>query len=132
MISKAGKARARAEGWYAGRHHVQVLALAALALVWLLMVALALWRTRPSHRHCLPAAVVVVSLLSFLVVRLVSLHQVDRVLDHKVHGAEPGSLIELAGCLLVVLVAVVTSVRPGAREEGGQVIPGAPGAHGKV
>jgi hypothetical protein len=109
VISRAGTARARAEGWYAGRHHLQVDVLALLSLTWGLVVAVAMWRTRPSHRHCLPVAIAVLSLLSFLALRLVSLHEVDRVLDHRIHQVRAGSLVEAAGTALVIVLAVGTA-----------------------
>ena len=110
VISSAGRARARAEGWYAGRHRLQVDVIVVVAIAWVLAVLVAAWRTRPSHRHCLPVAVAVLSLLSFLVVRLVSLHQVDRILDHRVHGVRAGSLAELGGNALVIVLAIITVV----------------------
>jgi hypothetical protein len=119
-ISRAGRARARAEGWYAGRHHLQVDVIAALAICWASVVVIAVWRTRPSHRYCLPVAIAVLSLLSFLVVRLVSLHQVDRVLDHRVHGVRAGSLVELAGTAVVIVLAVITAVTTAMAARSGQ------------
>jgi hypothetical protein len=110
VISRAGRARAHAEGWYAGRRHLQVDFIAFLAICLVLVVALAVWRTRPSRRHCLPVAVAVLSLLTFLVIRLVSLHQVDRVLDHRVHGVRAGSLLELGGAAIVIVLAILTAV----------------------
>jgi hypothetical protein len=109
VISRAGRARALAGGWYAGRHHLQVDAITTLAVAWAVVVLVAVWRTRPPHRHCLPVGLAVLSLLSFLVVRLVSLHQVDRVLDHRVHGVQVGSLIELANAVVVILLAAGTA-----------------------
>jgi hypothetical protein len=120
VITGAGRARARADGWYAGRHHLQVDVIALIAICWASVVAVAVWKTRPSRRHCLPVAIAVLSLLSFLVVRLVSLHQVDRILSHRVHGVRAGSLIELAGTTLVIVLAVITAATTAMAARSGQ------------
>jgi hypothetical protein len=110
VISRAGRARARADGWYAGRRPLQVDVIVILAIAWVLSVVIAVVRTRPSHRHCLPVAIAVLSLLSFLAIRLVSLHQVDHILSHRVHGVRLGSLVELGGTALVITLAMITAV----------------------
>lgn len=113
LVSNAERARAQAGGWYAGRHHVQVLALDALGVAWLLVVGVAIWRAGALRRRCLPVAVVMFSLLSFIAVRLVSLHRVDRILGHRIHGVRAGSLVELAGTGLVVVLSIGTAVWSG-------------------
>jgi hypothetical protein len=109
MITRAGRDRARAEGWYAGRHDLQVIVIAALGVVWLGGVGVMVWRTRRQHRHCLPVAVAVIGLLTFLAVRLVSLHQVDRLFGRRAHGVRLGSLAELGGTALVAVLALVAA-----------------------
>ena len=107
-LSSAARARVKAEGWYPRRHGVQVMAIEGLAAAWGLALVVALWRMPRPRRRYLPLAIAVLSLLSFLAVRGVSLHRVDALLRRTVRGVRLSSLLELGGVALVVVLAVVT------------------------
>jgi len=112
-LSNAARAHAQAEGWYPRRHRVQALALQGLAAGWALAVVGALWRIPRRRRRYLPVAVAVLSLLSFLAVRAVSLHRVDALLRRTVHGVGLSSLTELGCVALVTVLAPATAAWPG-------------------
>jgi len=108
-LSSTARAHAKAEGWYPRRHRVQVAALQGLAAGWALAVVVALWRIPRRRRRYLPVAVAVLSLLSFLAIRAVSLHRVDALLRRTVHGVRLSSMAELGSVALVTVLALATA-----------------------
>jgi hypothetical protein len=125
LLSDFGRRQARDEGWYEGRRALQVLVVAAVGAIWLIGVAVAIWRVPERRRRYLPTALVTFTTLCFGGMRVVSLHHVDTLLYRRsIEGARVGALIETV-LLLAALVTIAgcrsTAVPPGTRGPRGVV-----------
>jgi hypothetical protein len=106
LATELGRSEARAQGWYADRRRIQAIVIGLLGATWLVVVAVSLLRVPARRRRYLPAALAVFTLMCFVGVRLISLHQVDGLLYRRdIAGAQVGALAELF--LLAVAVALV-------------------------
>jgi hypothetical protein len=116
-VSALGRSFAQSEGWYRHRRRLQVAAVGSVGLVWLGIVGVSLWRVPARRRRYLPAVVAVVSLLCFVGLRLVSLHQIDGLLERRhVDGVKVGAILELAAVLLVATTAAMPLPPTGATQ----------------
>ena len=117
LLSSFGRSAADEGGLYASRRSVQAAVVETVGGVWIVVVAVALWRTPEGRRRYLPVALIVVTLAAFAAVRVVSLHQVDSVL-YRTHvmGVRVATLVELT---LLGVAALVTLWCPLPRPEGG-------------
>ncbi len=102
-LAETGRHLARDEGWYASRRRIQaiaVLAVPAVALLGLVVASRFTGRLSPPCRWLLTTFV---GLVAFVVVRTISLHQVDAYLyaESPVPGWHPGELLELLGIAVV-------------------------------
>ena len=106
ILTDIGRDRARAGGWYEVRRSLQAWVIGAVAAVWAVTVAVAVWRVPERRRRYLPTAIVVFTLVCFVGIRLVSLHQVDAALHNReVRGVTVGAMIEVGLLLCVVGVS---------------------------
>lgn len=102
--------RAVDRGWYENRRSLQAAIVGLVGGGWLVTVVLECWRIPERRRRYLPASLAMTTLGAFAAVRIVSLHQIDRVLQHRFAvGMRIGTLMELA---LISIVAVVTIWSP--------------------
>ena len=107
-----GRREAVARGWYDQRRGLQAVAVGSVGVIWLVVVVVALWRVPERRRRYLPAAIVVFSLMCFVGVRAISLHQVDSLLYRRqIKGAQIGALMELAGIVVAILVIALWNPR---------------------
>ena len=105
LLTELGRERARSGGWYDVRRSFQAWVIGAVAAVWAVTVVVAVWRVPERRRRYLPPAIVVFTLVCFIGIRLISLHQVDALLRNRdVREITIGAAIEV-GLLLLVLVA---------------------------
>ena len=112
LLTDLGRDRARSGGWYDVRRSLQAWVVGGVAGLCALTVAVAVWRVPGRRRRYLPTAIVVFTLVCFAGVRLISLHQVDVLLnDRDVRGVSLGSVIEVGLLVLVVLVVAVSAWR---------------------
>ena len=120
LLTELGRGRARSGGWYDVRRSVQAWVIGAVAAVWAVTVAVAVWRVPERRRRYLPTAVVVFTLVCFIGIRLISLHQVDALLHNRdVRGVTVGAVIEVGLLLLVLAVSAWRFRRPNkARPDG--------------
>jgi hypothetical protein len=106
LLTDIGREQARSGGWYEVRRSLQAWVIGAVAAVWAVTVALAVWRVRERRRRYFPPAIVIFTLVCFIGIRLISLHQVDALLHNRdVRGVTMGSAIEVGLLLLVVAVS---------------------------
>jgi hypothetical protein len=118
LLVDLGRDTARSEGWYDIRRSVQAWVIGVVTLLWAATVAVAIWRVPERRRRYLPAAVAAFTLVCYVGVRMVSLHQVDAVLyRHEIVGVRYGTTIEVSLLLVVIATAawrlrVSTSVPP--------------------
>jgi hypothetical protein len=105
-LTDIGRDQARSEGWYETRRSLQAGVIVRVTVVWAITVALAVWRVPERRRRYLPTAIAVFTLVCFVGIRLISLHQVDAVLlDRTVSGATIGALVEIGLLLSIVVVS---------------------------
>jgi len=96
-----GREQARSAGWYDARRKFQAAGVLIFSWAWFMTVLLAIWRVPPRRRRYLPSAIAVGTLLAFVAVRAVSLHQIDSLLYRRdVFGVRIVGIVESA--LLVI------------------------------
>ncbi len=107
-IADVGRRGALSRGWYQSRRGFQeVLVVAVAVCSAVLAVALPAW-THERRRHYLPMVIVSFGVMGFAVIRIVSLHQVDALLRRPVLGSTLGTVTELSGIAIAMVVAVAT------------------------
>jgi hypothetical protein len=110
LLTRIGRDQAYAQGWYDNRRKIQAIVVAGVGALWVVTVAVALWRVPARQRRYLPAAIAVFTLMCFVGVRTISLHQVDALMYHRdFAGAQIGTVGELA---LLALAVIVTAWPP--------------------
>ncbi len=108
-----GREVARNDDWYDSRRPLQAAVVAAIGIVWLAVVVVGVWRVPERRRAYLPSALLCTTLACFAIVRIVSLHQVDTVVARTtIEGVPVGTVIELAGLAIAVVLATVSARRP--------------------
>ena len=110
LATELGRSEAVAHGWYADRRRFQAYGAALVGFGWLVTVAVALWRVPARRRRYLPAALAMFTLMCFIGVRLISLHQIDGLLYRRqLAGAQFGAVVEL---VLLAVAVLLTAVPP--------------------
>jgi hypothetical protein len=109
LLTRFGRDQAYAQGWYDNRRKIQAVVVAGVGALWLVTVAVALWRVPARQRRYLPAAIAVFTLLCFVGVRTISLHQIDALMYHRDFA---GAQIGTVGELTLLAVAVVLTAWP--------------------
>lgn len=106
VFTQAGRVLANYQGWYGHRALFQLAFIAQVALTCVVVeVTLLVWarRSPKSTRVALAGAVLV---FSFVVIRAVSYHYVDRFLNKQILGFRRNSILEMAGIGLVLLASL--------------------------
>jgi hypothetical protein len=105
VAADLGRREAMAEGWYGHRRRYQALVIGSVVATWFVAIVVMLSRGPERRRRYLPTALISFTVVSFAVVRLVSLHQVDSLLYRReILGARVGDIVELA--LLAIAVGL--------------------------
>jgi hypothetical protein len=105
LIADIGRRQARSEGWYETRRSLQAIVIASIAVIWGVVVLVAIWRVPERRRRYLPTALVVFSLVCYAGIRLISLHQVDALLHNRSIGeVRIGTIVELSLLALILIV----------------------------
>ena len=113
LITRLGRDQAYACGWYEHRRRIQAAAIVVVGAAWIVTVAVAVWRVPARRRRYLPAFIAQFTLVCFVGVRMVSLHQVDSLMYRReIARAQVGTLVELA--LLAIAVALTAWPPPAA------------------
>lgn len=108
-IAEAGRRGARSGGWYPRRRTFQeVLVVTVATLAVLLAATLPAW-THERRRHYLPMVVVTFAVMAFGAVRIVSLHQLDAELHRPLLGSTLGTVLELSGLTVALVVAIAST-----------------------
>ena len=114
LVGERVRSLARARGWYDNRRPVQAAAIVAVGVLSLVVVAVVAYLLRRVWRRTLPVVAAVATVVTFAVVRAISLHQIDAVLG--AGGGWPKRGLELLATLLVAWLAV--RARSGAAPDG--------------
>jgi hypothetical protein len=104
VLTNTGRYVARFEGWYDQRRSAQIALVAMVAIMSLIAVIMLVRWTRNapvSTRLALAASII---LIGYVMIRAVSLHSFDRLIDTRILGARLNSILEIGG-IGVVLVA---------------------------
>ena len=110
-IGGVGRDLARSEEWYESRRPLQAAAVSIVGVAWLTIIVVGIWRVPQRRRRYLPSALLCTSLVCFAIIRLVSLHHVDRIVARtEVAGVPFGTVVELVG-VLAALILVFTAIR---------------------
>jgi hypothetical protein len=113
LLTELGRQQARSGGWYDVRRSFQAWVVGAVAAIWAVTVVVAVWRVPERRRRYLPTAVAVFTLVCYVGIRLISLHQVDALLHHRdVRGVAIGAMIEVSLLLLVIALTAWRFRRP--------------------
>jgi hypothetical protein len=120
LLADLGRREARAGRWYDERRTYQAIVVGAVGAIWLITVTTALWRVPERRRRYLPMVLVMFTLMCFAGIRLVSLHQVDSLLDHhRIGGVRVGTVVELVG-LSIAIAMTFWQPRPASVQDPGR------------
>lgn len=118
-ITDWGRDYARDQGWYNDRREYQRLVVEGILAAGVAFGSLALvWFFRSAYRERPLAFFAIVFLMTYVLIRAVSLHQIDAVLYNRpIEGVRIASLLELAGLAVLSLSAGIAAMqwRLGAR-----------------
>lgn len=104
LLADLGREQARSGGWYETRRTLQAWVIGAVTAIWACTVAIAVWRVPERRRRYLPPAIAVFTLICFVGIRMISLHQVDSLLQrHDVLHITISTIVE-AGLLIAIVV----------------------------
>lgn len=112
-LTDQGREIAEAQGWYDERRRLQSRAVQGVLLLGAAgMSAGVLWFFRAAYREHPLAFIAIVYIVCYVLVRAISLHDVDSVLYNRpIEGVRLNALLELAGIGLMVLAAAVPLLR---------------------
>lgn len=104
---------ARSQGWYERRRGVQAVVIAGVAVTSLLVAGFVAYRLRHVLRRAIAVVLTVAAVIGFAVVRAVSLHQIDAVLN--LADGWMGRLLQMP--VMFVLILLAWRGRLGARRD---------------
>jgi hypothetical protein len=112
-LTDQGREMAESQGWYDERRRLQSRAVQGVLLLGAAGVGVgALWFFRAAYREHPLAFIAIVYIVCFVLVRAISLHDVDSLLyNHPIEGVRVNALLELAGIGLMMLAAAVPLLR---------------------
>jgi uncharacterized membrane protein len=104
-LTAAGRVLARNQGWYEQRQFVQLVFIAVAAMTCLIAaITLLLWARNSS----IPTRIALIGttmILGFVLIRAVSIHQVDRFLGERVLSLRWNWILEMSGISLVLFAS---------------------------
>jgi hypothetical protein len=104
-FTEAGRLLARAQGWYAYRGEVQIVFIVALALIAVVGAVALFGLTRRTPRATKVAVLGAVMLVTFVMVRAMSFHHVDRFIGLGIGGLKINWVLELGGIAIILVAA---------------------------
>jgi hypothetical protein len=107
LLTLAGRAHAKANGWYPEHRRVQLFFVVGLAAVALTAGMAMLWliRRAPAAVRLALAGLIFIGL--FVLLRAASFHHMDRYLGYGFASFNWGSVQEMAGILIVAVAAIL-------------------------
>ncbi len=100
-LTAAGRCMAKAQGWYADRHIVQIrfiLAIIGTSLIFTIFLA---WAMRREFVHIWLALIGLTFLLAFVAIRAAGFHNFDQFIGVKVGGVRMNGFLELGGIAMI-------------------------------
>lgn len=114
LLTSAGRAYAKEEGWYEQRRAVQLVFVVVLAAVAAIVGAATLWLTRRTHFTVRLALIGLVFIGLFVLLRAASFHHLNDILGRGPPDFNLGSVQEMAGIVVVAAAAWLYGRRPSA------------------
>jgi hypothetical protein len=111
LLTDVGRAMARNEGWYRERRNVQIFFVMAVVAVAFSAFMLVLWKLRMSFREYFFPLLGLIFLLSFIIIRAVSFHHVDRFIRLRITGVKLSYFLELGGIGIILIASLRELVR---------------------
>jgi len=111
FLTAIGRCAAKLQGWYSSRRAVQMLFLAAIAFGGVLGLLLLLRLFRGTWRRTGLPILGLCMVLSFVLMRAVGFHHLDRFLGVPVLSLRANFVMEVSGALLVGLAALLQLLR---------------------
>jgi len=96
------RSAAMSRGWYPERGPAQIHLILALLVAFVLTALVGLYRARGTSGPAASSLVVSLLLITFVLVRAVSLHAVDQILFAGIAGVTLSSMIEAGGILIIL------------------------------
>lgn len=90
------------DGWYYSRHSLQVELIVVMIVAGLLLLGVASWCFRAILRQQWLPLLSAIGLLTYVVIRAISLHDIDALLAARVWGLRRDWLVELGGSLFLL------------------------------
>jgi hypothetical protein len=103
-LTNAARSGFRAEGWYPNRMALQLDVMIGILVVAAMVVLLALFRLRALPTSTRLTLVALLALMTFLLVRAVSLHAVDQFLFARIAGVTISTAMEAGFVTLILLL----------------------------
>ena len=114
LMTSVGRCAARLQGWYEIRRTVQAEVILGLVVFGAAAGLVTLWLLRGTLRRTLPALLGLVWITTFVLVRAVGFHHVDRLIGWQVGGMRLNWAFELGGIALFIMGVVWARLwRPG-------------------
>ena len=95
------------EGWYALRDQVQSQFIMVLIGALLFATALGLYWARAVSKSAVVALLFSLLLITFILVRAVSLHAVDKIVFTRIAGATVSTIVEAGGVVAIFILALL-------------------------
>ena len=111
LLTSAGRAHAKANGWYGEHRRVQYLFVFTLGTLAVCAGIAMLWLTKRAHRSVRLALFGLFFLGLFVLLRAASFHHIDDVLGGGLSAFNWGSFQEMAGIILVASAAILYAVK---------------------
>ena len=112
LFTEIGRVAAHAQGWYEDRRGVQFAFIAVVALAGLVVVALFAWLARGALKDFRLPLTGMAFIVSFVVIRAASFHNVDELLGSAILGLKMNWVLELGGISIVAYGAHRRRISP--------------------
>jgi uncharacterized membrane protein len=104
VLTETGRFIAKFQGWYDQRRSAQIVVVAVVAVISLIAAIMLLRWARNAPVSTWLALAATIMLIAFLMIRAVSLHSFDRLIDARILGVRLNSIVEI-GAIGAVLAA---------------------------
>ena len=105
LLPESGRLAATSEGWYMERRLPQFAFIVALAMAAILVALRLFVRARRGPIPTWLALIGITLFLAYIVIRSVSLHQVDLVINRRAFGLSVNTMLEIGGIALIFLTS---------------------------
>jgi len=105
VLTEAGRVIAKFQGWYDQRRSAQIAVVALLAIMSVIAAIMLVRWARNAPVSTWLALAASIMLIGYVMIRAVSLHSFDRLIDTRVLGVRLNSILEIGGIGVVLLAS---------------------------